>query len=104
MAERNTVWALTIALLAAAALAAPLGIMGAMPAVANSSKAVAKVGGEIITSEELERGVSAELVSLEQRRQVLLRRKLDLLIQQHLFAQEAKRRSLTVEQLLAKEI
>jgi hypothetical protein len=104
MSAKNTWLRITLAFLAAAALAAALAATGTMPEVASGSNAVAKIGEEIITSAELERGIPAEVVSaLNQRRQDLLRKKLDLLIDQRLLAQEAKRRAVTVDQLLHDE-
>ena len=61
----------------------------------------AKVGAEVIYLEEV---IQAQLVRIERERYNLLQQKLAQLIEERLLAQEAKRRGMTVEQLLNEEV
>lgn len=92
------------------ALAALMLIFAVMPAAAQEKGAkdgkplAAKVGGETITLEELEQAAGPELAQLEQQRHNLLEGRLDRLIGDRLLDQQAKKRGVTVEQLLKTEV
>jgi protein-disulfide isomerase len=64
----------------------------------------AQVGSEVITLEEVEREVQPQLAKLEEQRYEILDQKLSQLIADRLLAQEAKRRGVSVEQLLKTEV
>jgi len=64
----------------------------------------AKVGDEVITLEEVEQGVRPQLVKLEEQRYEILDQKLEQLIGERLLAQEAKRKNVSVEDLLKTEV
>jgi len=72
------------------------GRMGVHPA--------AKVGDEFIGQDELEESLRGQLARLEQQRYELLNQKLEQLIDERLLAREARRRGITVEQLLKEEV
>lgn len=83
--------------------------IGAGTAVAQKDPAknpspAARVGDEVITLEEVEQGVKPQLAKLEEQRYELLDRKLDQLIAERLLAQEAKRRNVSVEEVLKTEV
>jgi protein-disulfide isomerase len=71
---------------------------------AKGSAPAARVGDEVITIEEVERGVQPQLTKLEEQRYEILEQKLDQLIGERLLAQEAKRRNVSVEDLLKAEV
>jgi protein-disulfide isomerase len=71
---------------------------------ATSPTPAARVGDEVITIEELEQAVKPQLAKLEEQRYEILDQRLDQLIGERLLAQEAKRRSVSVEQLLKTEV
>ena len=64
----------------------------------------ARVGDEVITLEELELAVKPQLAKLEEQRYEILDQRLDQLIGERLLAQEAKRRNISVEDLLKTEV
>src|SRR6185503_11975213 len=64
----------------------------------------ARVGDEVITLEELEQAVKPQLAKLEEQRYEILDQRLDQLIGERLLAQEAKRRNVSVEDLLKTEV
>src|SRR6202795_3683785 len=83
--------------------------IGAGTAVAQKDPATnpapaARVGDEVITLEEVEQGVKAQLAKLEEQRYEILDQRLDQLIGERLLAQEANRRSVSVEELLKTEV
>jgi protein-disulfide isomerase len=80
----------------AAAQKAPVGV--------NSPAPAARVGDEVITLEELEQAVKPQLAKLEEQRYEILDQRLDQLIGERLLAQEAKRRNVSVEDLLKTEV
>ncbi len=65
---------------------------------------VAKVGDQVVTMEELEQSLAAQLAKLQEQKQQLMLSKLDELIVQRLLEQEAKRRGITVEALVKADI
>jgi protein-disulfide isomerase len=74
-------------------------------AAAQSGKApAAKVGDDVITFEELEQSVKSQLAKIEEQRFAVLDERLDQLIGDRLLAQEAKKRGITVEQLIKTEV
>jgi len=84
--------------------------LGAVPAAAQKApagktgKPAATVGGEVITVEEVEQAVRPQLAKLEEQRYEILEQKLDQLIAERLLVQDAKRRGVSVEQLLKAEV
>jgi len=104
-AARNRVQRFIVALVAAAGLATVYAVVTATRARANATNgtAAAKVGNSVITSQDLEHALAAEFSNLEQRRRILMQRKLDQLIDERLLAQEAQRRGVTIQQLLQTE-
>jgi len=71
---------------------------------AKSPAPAARVGDEVITLEEVEQAVKPQLAKLEEQRYEILDQRLDQLIGERLLAQEAKRRSISVEELLKTEV
>jgi len=71
--------------------------------VGKGGKVVARVGKEVITLEEVEQALAAQLYQLEVQRFRLIRQKIEDLITERLLQQEAERRGLSVEELLGKE-
>jgi protein-disulfide isomerase len=71
---------------------------------AKSPAPAARVGDEVITIEEVEQGVKAQLAKLEEQLYEILDQRLDQLIGERLLAQEAKRRNVSVEELLKTEV
>ena len=83
--------------------------IGAGTAVAQKDPAknpapAARVGDEVITLEELEQAVKPQLAKLEEQRYEILDQRLDQLIGERLLAQEAKRRNVSVEDLLKTDV
>jgi protein-disulfide isomerase len=72
--------------------------------VARDPTPAARVGDEVIMLQEVEQAVRPQLAKLEEQRYEILDRKLDQLIGDRLLAQEAKRRNVSVEQLLKTEV
>ncbi len=64
----------------------------------------ARVGGEVITLDEVTQGVRRELARIEEQRHALLEQRLDQLIGDRLLAQEARQRGVSVEDLLKSEV
>ena len=71
---------------------------------AKNPAPAARVGDEVITMEEVEQGVKPQLTKLEEQRYEILDQRLDQLIGERLLAQEAKRRNVSVDQLLKNEV
>jgi len=71
---------------------------------ASGGTPVATVGDDVITLEELEEPLAAQLAELEQKRHQLLSERLEHLIGERLLAQEAKRRGISLEELLKSEV
>jgi protein-disulfide isomerase len=83
--------------------------IGAGTAVAQKDPAknpapAARVGDEVITIEDLEQAVKPQLAKLEEQRYEILDQRLDQLIGERLLAQEAKRRNVSVEDLLKTDV
>jgi protein-disulfide isomerase len=72
--------------------------------VTEPAKAVAVVAGEPVSESELLARVDSELTQLRQQEYEIKSRALENLINQKLLAAEAKRRSLTTEQLVQEEV
>lgn len=64
----------------------------------------AKVDGQIVTLDELEKALAPQLAKLQDQKFQLMESKLEELIGERLLALEAKRREITVEELLKAEI
>jgi protein-disulfide isomerase len=73
-------------------------------AEAPSSSPLAEVNGDVITQKDLEQAAGAQLSRMEEQLYDLKRRELDALIADRLFAQEAKKRGVSVSALLDAEI
>jgi protein-disulfide isomerase len=71
---------------------------------ASEQRAAARVDGHVITMQELEKALAAQLAKLQEQRYQLMQSKLDELIDGRLIEQEAKRRGTTVEALLKAEV
>ncbi|MGH7893546.1 MAG: thioredoxin domain-containing protein [Candidatus Binatia bacterium] len=76
----------------------------ALAGASYADDVVATVGGTPITRAALEKQVKPKLVEIENERYEALKEGLDDLIAQELFAQEAKAKNVTPEQLQAQEI
>jgi protein-disulfide isomerase len=99
----------TLATLPLAALAQqPKAPATSTPAASATTGAggeeVARIGDEVILRQDLEQSVATQLARIDEQRHALLSEKLDQLIGERLLALEAKRRSVTVEQLLKTEV
>jgi protein-disulfide isomerase len=70
----------------------------------NSATPAAKVGDEIISLEDIQRSLQTELAQIERERYRLIEEKLDQLIAEKLLASEAKRRGVSVEELLKQDV
>ncbi len=96
---------MVIGMFAALLLALGAGTAAAQTGAAPGAKApAARVGDEVITIEEVEQAVKPQLAKLEEQRYELLDQKLDQLIGERLLAQEAKRKNVSIEQLLKTEV
>jgi len=80
------------------------GTAMAQKAPAKNPAPAARVGDEVITLEEVEQGVKPQLAKLEEQRFEILDQRLEQLIGERLIAQEAKRRNVSVEDLLKTEV
>ncbi len=97
------IW-IAIAALALGIGAGTAAAQKAPAAPAKSSTPAARVGDEVITLEEVEQAVRPQLIKLDEQRYEILDQKLDQLIGDRLLAQEAKRKNVSVEQLLKTEV
>src|SRR5215471_11454580 len=89
------------------ALTLGAGIGGAAAQQAGPAKAsdpAAKVGDEVITLEELERAAQPQLAKLAEQRYEILDERLEQIIGERLLAQEAKRRNVSIEELVKTEV
>ena len=86
------------------------GFLAAVLAVSHgadaqtATKRAATVGDETITLEEVEAGARAQLAKIEEQRYAILEQQLDQLIGDRLLAQEAKKRGISVDDLLKAEV
>jgi hypothetical protein len=88
-----------------------LGLLGVRAAVgeerrekATEQKVAARVDDQVITMQDLENALAAQLAKLQEQKYQLMQSKLDELIEGRLLEQEAKRRGTTVEALLKAEV
>lgn len=88
-----------------------LGLLGARAAMGDEGpgktreqRAAARVDDQVITMQDLENALAAQLAKLQEQKYQLMQSKLDELIEGHLLEQEAKRRGMTVEALLKAEV
>jgi protein-disulfide isomerase len=65
---------------------------------------VAQVNGEPIAAADIEKGIESDLAKLEQQLYDLKRKQIDTAVEDRLIAQEAKKRGVSVEALVATEI
>src|SRR5688572_6335031 len=89
------------------ALTLVAGLLLAWPAGTASAQvpsALAEVGGETISASDLERSTAIPVSELQQKIYEIRRAKLDELITERLLKQEATKRGLTVEALIAAEV
>jgi protein-disulfide isomerase len=97
-------WSTVLAVAAASALLAGTPVIAQPKDSAKASKAAAKVGDDVISMEELEQAVASQLAKLDEQRYAVLEEKLQQLIGQRLLAQEARKRGVSLEQLLKSEV
>lgn len=90
--------------LVCAVLLQPTAFGADFPPKTSDPKVAAKVGDQIVTREELETALAAQLAKLEDQKFQLLESKLDELVGEHLLEIEAKRRGTSVEALLTAEV
>ena len=88
-----------------------LGLLGARAAMGDEGpgktreqRAAARVDDQVITMQDLENALAAQLAKLQEQKYQLMQSKLDELIEGRLLEQEAKRRGMTVEALLKAEV
>jgi protein-disulfide isomerase len=70
----------------------------------KSSTPAAKIGDETITVEEVQQSIQPELTKLDRERFRLIEQKLNQMIADRLLAAEAKRRGISVDELLKQEV
>jgi protein-disulfide isomerase len=83
-----------------------LGIqsVAAQQAAGTKTTPAAKVGSEVISLEEVEQAVRPQLAKIEEQRYTLLEDKLEQMIGDRLLAQEAKKRAISLDQLMKAEV
>ena len=82
-----------------------MAIGGASPTDADDKgRPIAIVDGETITIEEIEKSVGAKVAALHEQIYQVRRQRVEALIAERLLAQEAERRSVTVDALLDSEV
>jgi protein-disulfide isomerase len=93
-----------------AALVGALGIWAHAAVAQQGAKTeaqglpAAKVGDDVISLEEVQQGVKSQLARLDQQRHAILEQRLEQMIGDRLLAQEAKRRGISTEDLLKREV
>jgi protein-disulfide isomerase len=70
----------------------------------RANEPLAEVNGDVISAEEVEKALGAQLAKLHEQIYTLKRQKLEALIRERLFAQEAARRGVSVQILLDAEV
>jgi protein-disulfide isomerase len=81
--------------------------LAGLPAFAQQPPAgapVAQVNGEPIAAADIEKGIEQDLAKLEQQLYDLKRKQIDTVVEDRLIAQEAKKRGVSVDALVATEI
>jgi len=73
-------------------------------AAGGAETPAAKVGAEVISLEEVQRSLQNELMQLERERHRLLEEKLEQLVAQKLLESEAKRRGISMDELIKQEV
>lgn len=71
---------------------------------ADSGKVLATVNGETITEESVESGLAGQLLALDRQRHEMISGAVDQAVIEALFRQEAKKRSISVEELRGLEV
>ncbi len=104
--ERSTFIATAIGLgvFLSGLLVGPFAVWAEAPGQQKEPRQAAKVDGQVITLEEVEKSVALQLGRIEEERYQLLQSKLEELIAERLLAREAKRRGGTVDALLQAEV
>jgi protein-disulfide isomerase len=97
--QRIIVVALVVIVLAGAAVVGARTVYGA-----RAATTAAKVAGEVITLDEVKEAAKPELTKLEEQRFAILDDKLERLISDRLIDREAKRRGISVDQLVRDEV
>lgn len=82
----------------------PLVVGAESPAKPVEPGVVARVGDQVVTLKELELALAPQLAKLEDQKFQLMESKLDALIEERLLTLEAKRRGMTVEELVKAEV
>lgn len=82
----------------------PFQLAPGLPIAAQASELLAEVDGEVITAEEVEKVIGAQLWKLEEQIYRLKRQKLEALISERLLAKEAAKRGISVQGLLEAEV
>ncbi len=96
--------ALGAGLLLLGLLAGGLAVGAEVPGKKKDAGVAARIDGQVITIQELEKTLAAQLAKLEEDKYQLMKSRLEDLIAEHLLAREAKRRGMTVEDLLTAEV
>lgn len=87
-----------------AALILTIGLGGVAAAQSRLSPPLAKVNGEAITAQEVEKALGEKLAKLEEQIYNLKRKKVEALIDDRLLAREASKRGISTEALLDAEV
>ncbi len=77
---------------------------GGVKEAMNQPGVAAKVEDQVVTLEELEKSLAPQLARLEEQKYKLMESKLEDMIAERLVAQEAKKRGVTMEELLKAEV
>ena len=78
--------------------------LGGQRSKSKEAEVVARIDDQVITMQELESALAAQLANLQEQKYQLMQSKLDELIEGRLLEQEAKRRAMAVEALLKAEV
>jgi protein-disulfide isomerase len=101
---RSTALLIGAAALAAVACQSPRPTQPAADASAGPTAPVARVGGQVITAEELDKTIRSELNEIGQRTYDLRRNALDDLVNRRIIEPKAKAAGLTMDEFLRKEL
>ena len=95
--------AIAIGLLVIGLLGGP-SAFGAEPTEKKVSAVAARIDGQVVTVQELEKALAPQLAKLGEQRYQLMQSKLEELIADRLLEREAKRRGITLEALFQAEV
>ena len=79
-------------------------MLGTAALVSAAEPPLAEVNGEAITADEVDKAIKPQVSKLEEQIYNLKRQRVESLVRDRLLAQEAKRRGITVQQLLDREV